>query len=802
MLKAILPVLCLFTSINLFAQSGNIEGTITFKDEFPAINAHLLLKESNAYAVTDLDGFYSFRNIPYGTYTMVISTVEAGTTTIKVSIDSGSKKKNLVLERSENNLEEILVEGRSKALQLETQGFAVNVIKTEAASQRNIQTNELLNRSVGIKVRQNGGLGSAVDYNLNGMSGNSIRVFIDGFPISTYGSSFDLNSISPSMIERIEVYKGVVPGELSDDALGGAINVVLKREVNNHLNASLSYGSFNTTQANLNGMYSPKNSKFYLRASGFYNYSDNDYEVWGDLVYNILPNGRQDYIKTKRHNDAYRSTGIVTEVGFKNVKWADNFSVGYNRSDSYNEIQHGLFMTTPYKGRFMEAEADIFTLNYTKSDLLKGLDVNFRGLYSNRSRVINDTLRWNYNWDGNLSRDLDGNRIIRQDEGPILTTVDRGIFTFRGGLKYSVTQNHRFIFNHLFQEVDREDLEEMKTVLQRKFAGTRGLQKNVSSLTYELRLFEEKLQTTIFGKYYQQNVRKMDPVAENQNGQTIRVENHFSKETEFSGYGAAASYEIHPKFRLLTSAEKAVRLPSENETFGDPGENILENPQLNPEISNNLNVGFNLGPLTYQKHTISFSTNGFIRDTKDKIMRQTRTNLNDAIESAPNINLGKTKSMGFDAELNYVLNNNLNVLMNFSKFDTRDNNKYDNNGNILVNYNKQIPNQPFLTANANIQYTFRNVIQEKSLFNLFYNFNYTDSFYSIWNPKNLAGMEAFKIPKQYIQDAGLSYIFPNKDLTLSFDVKNIFNKQAYDNFAVQKPGRAFYFKINYSINNY
>ncbi|GHA51327.1 TonB-dependent receptor [Salinimicrobium marinum] len=791
----------MLTGLNVFAQTGKLEGNILFKDQSPTINAHLHINEIDAYAVTNWDGYYSFRNIPYGNYTMTISTVEAGTTTVNISINNQSQKKDLILERSVNNLEEILVEGQSRALQLETQGFAVNVIKTEAASQRNIQTNELLNRSVGIKVRQNGGLGSAVDYNLNGMSGNSIKVFIDGFPISTYGSSFDLNSISPAMIERIEVYKGVVPGELSDDALGGAINVVLKREVNNHLNASLSYGSFNTTQPNLSGMYSAKNSGFYLRASGFYNYSDNDYEVWGDLVYNILPNGRLDYIKTKRHNDAYRSIGGVTEIGFKNVKWADNFSVGYNSSDSYNEIQHGLFMTTPYKGRFMEAKANVLSLNYNKSDILKGLDLNFRGLYSNRSRVINDTLKWNYNWDGNLSRDLDGNKIIRQDEGPILTTVDREIYTFRGGLKYSVNTNHRFIFNHLFQEVDREDLEEMKTVLQRKFAGTRGLQKNISSLTYELRLFEERLQATIFGKYYQQNVNKMDPVAENQNGEMVRVEKYFEKNSEFSGYGAAFSFEVTPLIRLLTSAEKAIRLPSENETFGDPGENIIENPQLNPEVSNNFNLGFNLGTLTYQRHKVSFSANGFIRDTRDKIMRQTRTNLNDAIESAPNINLGKTKSMGFDAEVNYVLNNNLNVLMNFSKFDTRDNNKYDNNGNVLVNYNKQIPNQPFLTANANVQYTFRNVIQKKSLINLFYNFNYTDEFYSIWNPKDLAGMEAFKIPEQYIQDAGLSYIFPNKDLTLSFDVKNIFNKQAYDNFAVQKPGRAFYFKINYSINN-
>lgn len=105
----------------------------------------------------------------------------------------------------------------------------MNVIETQEAAKRNIQTNELLGQSAGVRIRQNGGLGSSVNYNLNGMSGNAIRIFIDGIPISTYGSSFNLNSIPPALIDRIEVYKGVVPAHLADDALGGAINVILKK---------------------------------------------------------------------------------------------------------------------------------------------------------------------------------------------------------------------------------------------------------------------------------------------------------------------------------------------------------------------------------------------------------------------------------------------------------------------------------------------------------------------------------------------------------------------------------------------
>jgi outer membrane cobalamin receptor len=127
----------------------------------------------------------------------------------------------------------------------------------------------MLDRTVGIRVRQNGGLGSAVNYNLNGMSGNSVRIFIDGISISTYGESFSLNSIPPALIERIEVYKGVIPAHLADDALGGAINVILKKGGMNNLSASVSYGSFNTFQTNFNASFREEKTGFTVKALAF-----------------------------------------------------------------------------------------------------------------------------------------------------------------------------------------------------------------------------------------------------------------------------------------------------------------------------------------------------------------------------------------------------------------------------------------------------------------------------------------------------------------------------------------------------
>ncbi len=176
-----------------------------------------------------------------------------------------------------------MVTHKTEKTQIETRGFAVNTIETRKVALQSIQTNELLDRSAGVRIRQDGGLGSNINYNINGLSGNAVRIFIDGVPSSNFGSSFSLNSIPPALIERIEVYKGVVPGHLSQDALGGAINIVLKKQSRNTLVTSYSAGSFNTHQWNMAGTYR-KNNGFTVDGSAFYNYSDNSYKVWGRSI--------------------------------------------------------------------------------------------------------------------------------------------------------------------------------------------------------------------------------------------------------------------------------------------------------------------------------------------------------------------------------------------------------------------------------------------------------------------------------------------------------------------------------------
>ncbi|WP_214227777.1 TonB-dependent receptor [Pedobacter sp. B4-66] len=794
----LIVLLSFFTTI-AFAQTGNISGIVTDHHGKPVAGAAITLKELKRTTATDDQGKYEITSVTYGKYTLMISSVITELKSIAIKVDEETTVVNVHVKGiADRELKQVMVEGKSKKREIETSGFAVNVVDTKAASLRNLQTNELLNRTVGVRVRQTGGFGSNSDYNLNGMSGRAIGIFIDGIEISTYGSSFNLNNIPPSMIERIEVYKGVLPAHLSGDYLGGGINVVLKKGAQrNNLTASASYGSFNTQQTDLSGMYRDTRTGLTLRGSGFYGYSDNDYEVWGKWVKNQNANGVESQTRGKRFNDGFKTYGGRLEAGFTDVKWADNFMLNYNGSYTYKEIQHGQYMSVPYMGRFSESKAHIIGLDYVKKDfLLKGLKLTFNGVYSDRKEYLQDTVSYRYNWDGKPIIDIHGKPFKSREgaqQGPAsMADINRQIGSLRAGLSYNIADGHKLVFNHGFYTVDRQDADQLKTILEQMYDITSDLTTNVSTFTYEMDALENRLKTNVFVKYYQQNIERVEPQAQTVNGQTTRIEKITKSNRNSTGYGFAGSYALKSNLVLIASAERALRMPGEGEVFGNQSSNLLPNPNIKPETSNNFNLGFRAGSYGLGEHKVSLSVSGFLRNTQDKIVIRSNDRPVTVMPTSESVNLPGTRSIGFEAELNYVYRN-LNVMLNTSKFNTLIKDE------VSPYHNKQIPNEPFFTVNGNAQYRMDNVLQKKSTLNLYYNFGFVNPFETTWMPTR---DNYYRTPNQFIQDVGASYLFPNKKVVVSFDAKNIFNKEAYDNFASQRPGRAFYLKLNYTINNF
>ncbi|TDE05849.1 TonB-dependent receptor plug domain-containing protein [Flavobacterium sandaracinum] len=730
---------------------------------------------------------------------------------LQYSVLSQEKKTEIKKTQEHEILNNVVVKGKSQKKKVETSGFAVNIIQTKEASLTNLTTNELLDRSVGVRVRQNGGLGSNVEYNLNGMSGSTIGIFIDGIEVSTYGSSFNLNNIPPSMIERIEVYKGVLPSHLTGDYVGGAINVVLKKDVSqNTANAAISYGSFNTFQADLSATYRDKKSGLSFRGSGFYTYTDNSFETWGRSTTYV--NELQQIIRpyrAKRFNNTYKGVGGRFEVGYTDTKWADQFFIGYNGSSNYTEIPHGITMAVPYVGRFNETESHALLLNYNKKDfLIKDLSLTVNAVRSERSTYLQDTVGFAYNWDGTIREIIEfGERVPLQTNGgqqgqKTITNTDRKITNARSNLGYMIASGHRFSLNHKYEATDRKD-EDLLNPSSGDLATKSLVSKHIISMNYEAETFNRKLKTNFLGKYTTNRTNQTKSEIEITDGTNTIVKNKSTTSNYNFGYGATMSYAVMKNLFIIGSTENSYIMPTESQLFGAAEINILPNLLLEPEKNINYNLGFRYEVVDFGSHKVSFYANAFWRNGFEKITQQAvdvseiQEESDADIQTTRYVNLGKTQARGFEAEVTYIYKNRLNASFNISQFNNVFKQEIDTNGTQHSFFGQQVPNEPFFTMNANFQYRFNDVFQKKSILNTYYNTGYVGKYYTVW------GQPEWSVtPSQFTHDLGISYRFPSGKLVASMDVKNLTNAELYDNFRIQKPGRGLYFKLNYTFNKF
>lgn len=136
-----------------------------------------------------------------------------------------------------------------------------------------------------------------------------------------------------------------------------------------------------------------------------------------------------------------------------------------------------------------------------------------------------------------------------------------------------------------------------------------------------------------FGKYYHQYVS--GPMATDDKGTDyVLVE----RTVHSAGYGAAGTYFILPELQAKLSYEKAYRLPTIEEMFGDED---LESGEVNirPENSDNVNLNISYSK-NIGKHSVYVEGGLIYRNTKDYIQRNIQ-DLSGGKENATYTNYGK-----------------------------------------------------------------------------------------------------------------------------------------------------------------
>src|SRR5690606_35854604 len=412
----------------------------------------LILQGTSKGAISNIDGTFEIRQITPGNYTLQVSYLGFEPLEREITLTPGQVLElNLVMEEKNEGLGSVTVLGRSVTGQVNEQAYMVTAISTKELYNSTADAQQVLDRVSGVRILQDGGLGSDVSFTLNGFSGDQVKFFLDGIPMDHFGSALDLSNIPVNSIDRIEVYKGVVPVWLGTDALGGAVNIITNQGAN-FLDASYSAGSFNTHRASVNGAFTRPESGFTFRGNINYNYSDNGYKVWepiregNDIVYTA---------EVERFHDRYRSASAKIETGLVNRKFADQLLLGELAATNDKQVQHGATMTSVNGGIVQNSSTMVPTLKYSKKDLFApGLDISLYSAYNvTKSEVIDTLSGVTYNWLGEPSL------IPGSEDGEVrrtFTSIDDDDFSSRLNAGYEINEEHSIALTYSYQHFARE----------------------------------------------------------------------------------------------------------------------------------------------------------------------------------------------------------------------------------------------------------------------------------------------------------------------------------------------------------
>ena len=678
-------------------------------------------------------------------------------------------------------LSEIVLTGQSPIKQV--QKAAYNVVAIEAQQLRNLNSNaaDMLARVSGVKMRETGGVGAETAINLNGFTGRHVRIFIDGVPMNEANASFRINNIPAELIERIEIYKGVVPVTFGADALGGAINVVTRKNRYNYGNLSYTFGSFNTHKSTLNlGQFLTDNISVELNA--YQNYSDNSYKVFTEYL--DLQTGTYSKEKRwfKRFHDRYHNEAIIGRVNIFDEKWTDKLSFALNYSQEDKQLQNANLMQKVFGGKYRKSHNYSSSIEYEKKNILNGLSFFLTGRYDFTTTQNVDEEARRYSWTGEYEP------MVTRGESQLQNTIFEGKTGFiTSHLDYQFNEKHSFQLTHTFSNYTRRNKNMLITnyTLDSDFM-RRVNEKNISGFSYKFTP-SDRWNILAFGKYY--NTAVTGPVIVTGYGSRAVYEEE-THHTQAWGYGGATTYQLLKPLQVKLSYEKSFRLPTDTELFGD-GDLEIGNYKLKPENSDNLNVNISYQPV-FKAHSLLVEAGFAYRYIKDYIIRSIiSAGANEG--SAGSRNHGKVLNMGVDATLRYFYKDIFSVGGNLSYMNLRNKEEFTETGRPSAIYNDRLPNMPYLFGNADATCNIGSLIAKHDRLSLNYNLFFTEEFFTSWQSEGTK----IKVPRQLSHDVSLTYYTPNKRLSLSVEAKNITDELLYDNYSLQKAGRAFYAKLSY-----
>ncbi|WP_375448262.1 TonB-dependent receptor domain-containing protein [uncultured Fibrella sp.] len=228
---------CLLT---LPAWAGTIRGkAIDAATGEQLIGAVIRLENTSFNAVSELDGSFQLRNVPDGSYQLKVSYISYKTS-VRTVLVAGAEPLTLVLaleSDEQQTLSEVVVTQKRDGFSDNTaRALERNALQvTNMVSGRTIELSpdltvaNVIQRVSGISVERNSN-GDGQYAIVRGMDKRYNYTLVNGVKIPSPDNKYryvPLDIFPSELLERLEVYKALIPSQ-EGDAIGGAVNMVMR----------------------------------------------------------------------------------------------------------------------------------------------------------------------------------------------------------------------------------------------------------------------------------------------------------------------------------------------------------------------------------------------------------------------------------------------------------------------------------------------------------------------------------------------------------------------------------------------
>ena len=672
-------------------------------------------------------------------------------------------------------LNEATVTAHAEATRLKYAPQALTLLSTRQIDGSASSLNEVLGRVAGVTIRSMGGVGSSSRISVRGLEGKRMGLYIDGTSAGQISNFVTLDDIPTDMIERVEVYKGIVPYRFGGTAMGGAVNVVLKDYPPRYLDASYEVGSYNTHRANSVFKRSFADLGLELGLGGLFVASDNDYEM-------TLHN--QNDLRVRRGNDAFRKAVLGGSI--KETKWwFDELKSEFVLTSTRQGIQG---IDWDYRSAHNHASSFLVSLEAKRKNFfVEGLDFDFATAYNIGGYGLCDTARVRHAWDGRTYPTLSP---LGGETGPFASDGHHRSHDWIGklNLEYTIRPDHALNLNLYGTGTWQQPHNEL---MDRSLGYPANFDSRLTALTtglsYEAFFFDRRLQTAVTAKHFLIGSRAQ--MLHNFYLRDIKTI-HINR-SEWGG-NLAACYRITPLWTVKGSVASEVRIPTSEELLGNSF-NILPSPDLLPERNKSLNLGLLYRRPLSDDRVWEAEINAYMSELTDMV----RFTPDLLPTMARYTNFGQVRTMGIEAEIKADVTRWCYLYANGTWQDLRDRRRtFPNSKAPNPTYDLRIPNIPYLMANFGGELHWADLFGHGQNTRLLLDASYVHRY--SYDFEMGAYLEKL-IPTSLTFDAAIEQRFAHRRWTLTLKVKNLTDRETVSEFNRPLPGRTCSVKLRYLL---